>query len=146
MQQYEKDLLHVNDFLKDLYIFQSDKRFCYQFFLNNVLLNHNEMTVLIHHYLNDNQFQEFLLINIWIYHYKNVFAHLNIDKKDQLLWNVLHLIHDKFLLNIYLAIMFVLVHIHYEYLLIHDNVHQNLVMLNDQIEFEIFFFKNNYLF
>src|SRR5437868_6039823 len=96
------------------------------------------MMELIHHYLNDILFQEFLMINILIYHYKKNFVQINIDKKDQLLLNVLHLIYDKFQLNKYLEIMYEIVHIHYEYLLIHDNVHQNLVMLNDQIEFEIF--------
>jgi len=139
MQQYEIFLLHLKNFLINEYRFQLDRQDLYQIFFYNVLLNHNQMMVLIHHYLNDFQFQGFLMKNILIYHYKNDFVQLNNHKINQLLLNVLHLIYDRFLLNKYLVLMFEIVHIHYEYLLIHDNVHQNLVMLNDQIEFEIFF-------
>jgi hypothetical protein len=79
--QYEKVLLHVNYFVKVEYIFQLDKLMLYHIFLNNVLLNHNEMMVLNHHHLIFVLKLEFLMINILIFHYKNDFVQINIVKR-----------------------------------------------------------------
>lgn len=62
-------------------MFQLDKLLDVEFFLNNVLIYHNQMMELIYHLLIDVLYLVFDQINIFEYYYKNFVHQINIEQK-----------------------------------------------------------------